>query len=103
MQEDTKNCFWSFCLSWEEGIKFWRALIHLKEKFGDLKSTILEVRPKNKLSEVANGKTMNNVLENHNSLLDFKIRLLQKSMKKRENKCLQWVLLMADILHKSSP
>ena len=72
----------------------------MKKKFGDLKSTILEVKLKNKLSEAANGKTVNNELESHNSLLGLKIDSYRKSMKRGENKCLQPVLLMADIINK---
>ena len=52
---------------------------HIEREYRDLTSTLLEVRPKNELSEIANGNTMNNELENNNSLLGLKIDSYRKA------------------------
>ena len=74
---------------------------HIGREYRDLKSTLLEVRPKNELSEIANGNTMNNELESNNSLLGLRIDPYRKTWKEDKFQCLQQVWLMVDILSKS--
>lgn len=57
----------------EERHQIFERFCHIAREFGDLKSTILDVRLKNKLSEIANVKTMNKELESCNSLLGLRI------------------------------
>lgn len=57
----------------EEGPQCAEGFSHIEWKLGALKSTILEVRLKNKLSEIANVKTTNNELERDHSPLGLKI------------------------------
>lgn len=52
---------------------------HIEREVGALKSTILEVRLKNKLTEIANVKTTNNELESDNPLFHLKIDSYRKA------------------------